>query len=147
MDFQEFNRVVQFALKVKEALCQRRIDVDVGISGNTVGISLSHPHTSREVVNGLRRQVGIGKIKKRKPFGCSEDLIYFGESKEGVQLSIWLNNVCRVVSYEDKIIPAEPEKIIPEQIIPATPESVKKIPVWDCAEIDSVPESVLESQT
>lgn len=132
MNFQEFNQVVQVALKVKLFLCERNIDQDVAIAFNMVTIQLAHPHTTREIAHDLRRQVGIKKIKKRKPYEGSTDIIYTGETKTGVGLNIRMNNVCRVVGYKDELVPATAEEVIPKKTVPAKPSAIKKVPVWDC---------------
>ena len=85
--------------------------------------------------HGIRKALKIEKITKQyKPHeGC--DLLWRGRN-DNFSVHFMFYKVCTIVAYEEKIIPATEEKIIPEQIIPAKAERVDKVPIWDCKEVE-----------
>ena len=50
------------------------------------------------------------------------------------QVTIMRDIVCKKVKVGTKIVPAQEEKVIPEQIIPAKPESVEDVYEYKCPE-------------
>jgi hypothetical protein len=65
----------------------------------------------------------------------AEDLLYFPELTRGTAIRIngFKSNMCERVKVGTKVIPAKEQLVIPEHVIPATPERTEDVYEWKCS--------------
>ena len=89
------------------------------------------PEVSPQRLHDLRTALGIVKIRKEyKPHeGC--DLKWSGRN-DNFSVHWMFYSVCKIIGYEEKTIPAAPERITL-----AIGEHTVKVPIWDCKEVET----------
>ena len=151
-----------------EATCNRAIDIETALNEKGVKdaiiyvyrcdnanveltVNLYSPYNNREIAHMVRKAAGVSKVKKSKPWSGSQDIHWRGDNDAaGFRLVIRLNGICKVIGYKEEIVPAKEEEIIPEEIIPATEETTKQVPIWNCSpedEDDDEQQKVVEAGT
>ncbi len=135
-------RVITLAESFRDVHVSVTKHVSMGLISLNINFRAGNRLPTRREVHAMRKAVGLSKAEKNyhKPEdpGGSNWMSYLGKTEYG-EADVTVFGACRVVSYRDETIPAEPERVIearPEEIIEARPERTEQVAVWKCGVMD-----------